>query len=225
MAEKHSQLNGAYYGPAAPPARSYHRHGHGAGCGRCCLLSFLVKLIVTAVIILGLAALIFWLIFRPNIVKFHVTDASLTQFNLSSDNNLHYKLAANITVRNPNKKIGIYYDRIEANAYYEDQRFATQQLTPFYQGHKNTSYLNPSFQGQKLVLLGADGVSEYNQEKNSGVYSIDVKLNLRVRFKVGKLKTWRFKPKIECDLKVPLSSSDGGLAGGAETTKCKIDFF
>ncbi|GLT90095.1 hypothetical protein SLE2022_080470 [Rubroshorea leprosula] len=207
MAEKHSHLNGAY-----------HRHGHGSGCGCCCLLSFLIKLIVTAVIILGLAALIFWLIFRPNIVKFHVTDASLTQFNLTSDNNLHYNLALNITVRNPNKKIGIYYDRIEANAYYEDQRFATQQLTPFYQGHKNTSYLNPSFQGQKLVLLGADGVSEYNQEKNSGVYSIDVKLNLRVRFKLGKLKTWRFKPKIECDLKVPLN-------GSAETTKCKIDFF
>ncbi|GLT47701.1 hypothetical protein SLA2020_213730 [Shorea laevis] len=225
MAEKHSHLNGAYYGPAVPPARSYHRHGHGSGCGCCCLLSFLIKLIVTAVIILGLAALIFWLIFRPNIVKFHVTDASLTQFNLASDNYLHYNLAVNITVRNPNKKIGIYYDRIEANAYYEDQRFATQQLTQFYQGHKNTSYLNPSFQGQKLVLLGADGVSEYNQEKNSGVYSIDVKLNLRVRFKLGKLKTWRFKPKIECDLKVPLSSSDGGLVGGAETTKCKIDFF
>ncbi|GLT90098.1 hypothetical protein SLE2022_080500 [Rubroshorea leprosula] len=213
MAEKHSHLNGAYYGPAVPPARSYHRHGHGFGCGCCCLLSQ-----VTAVIIVCLAALIFWLIFRPNVVKFHVTDASLTQFNLTSDSNLHYNLALNITVRNPNKKIGIYYDRIEANAYYEDQRFATQQLTPFYQGHKNTSYLNPSFQGQKLVLLGADGVSEYNQEKNSGVYSIDVKLNLRVRFKLGKLKTWRFKPKIECDLKVPLSSS-------AETTECKIDFF
>ncbi|GLT47700.1 hypothetical protein SLA2020_213720 [Shorea laevis] len=217
MAEKHSHLNG--------PARSYHRHGHGSDCGCCCLLSFLIKLIVTAVIILGLAALIFWLIFRPNIVKFYVTEASLTQFNLTSDNNLHCNLALNITVRNPNKKIGIYYDRIEANAYYEDQRFATQQLTPFYQDHKNTSYLNPSFQGQKLVFLGADGVSEYNQEKNSGVYSIDVKLNLRVRFKLGKLKTWRFKPKIECDLEVPLSSSDGRLAGGAETTKCKIDFF
>ncbi|GKV50596.1 hypothetical protein SLEP1_g57299 [Rubroshorea leprosula] len=116
MAEKHSHLNGAYYGPAIPPARSYHRHGHGSGCGCCCLLSFLIKLIVTAVVILGLAALIFWLIFRPNIVKFHVTDASLTQFNLTSDNNLHYNLALNITVRNPNKKIGIYYDRIEANA-------------------------------------------------------------------------------------------------------------
>ncbi|GKV50595.1 hypothetical protein SLEP1_g57298 [Rubroshorea leprosula] len=28
----------------------------------------------------------------------------------------------------------------------------------------------------------------------------------------------KFKPKIECDLKVPLN-------GSAETTKCKIDFF
>ncbi|GKV50589.1 hypothetical protein SLEP1_g57292 [Rubroshorea leprosula] len=178
MAEKHSHLNGAYYGPAVPPVRSYHRDGHGSGCGCCCLLSFLIKLIVTARPGKQTGSVGFGL----DQVGFHVTDASLTQFNLTPDNNLHDNLALNITVRNPNKKIGIYYDRIEANTYYEDQRFATQQLTPFYQGHKNTSYLNPSFQGQKLVLLGADRVSEYNQEKNSGIYSIDVKLNLRVRF-------------------------------------------
>ncbi|GKV31916.1 hypothetical protein SLEP1_g40570 [Rubroshorea leprosula] len=223
MADKQSHLNGAYYGPAVPPARSYHRHGRGSGCGcGCCLLSLLLKLIVTAVVIVGLAVLIFWLVVRPNKVKFSVTDASLTQFNLS-DNYLNYNLALNITVRNPNKKIGIYYDRIEANAYYEDERFDTETLTPFYQGHKNTSYLNPVFKGQNLLVLGTEQLSEYNQEKSSGTYSIDVKLNLRIRFKVWKFKIGKFKPKIECDLKVPLSSSDGSLAGSVETTKCKLD--
>ncbi|GLT94783.1 hypothetical protein SLE2022_125060 [Rubroshorea leprosula] len=223
MADKQSHLNGAYYGPAVPPARSYHRHGRGSGCGcGCCLLSLLLKLIVTAVVIVGLAVLIFWLVVRPNNVKFSVTDASLTQFNLS-DNYLNYNLALNITVRNPNKKIGIYYDRIEANAYYEDERFDTETLTPFYQGHKNTSYLNPVFKGQNLLVLGTEQLSEYNQETSSGTYSIDVKLNLRIRFKVWKFKIGKFKPKVECDLKVPLSSSNGSLAGSVETTHCKLD--
>ncbi|GLT24901.1 hypothetical protein SLA2020_000630 [Shorea laevis] len=223
MADKQSHLNGAYYGPAVPPARSYHRHGRGSGCGcGCCLLSLLLKLIVTAVVIVGLAVLIFWLVVRPNKVKFSVTDASLTEFNLSN-NTLNYNLALNITVRNPNKKIGIYYDRIEANAYYEDLRFNTETLTPFYQGHKNTSYLNPVFKGQNFMLLGTEQLSEYNQETSSGTYSIDVKLNLRIRFKLGKVKIGTFKPKIECDLKVPLSSSDGSLARSVETTQCKLD--
>ncbi len=95
-------------------------------------------------------------------------------------------------------------------------------MTPFYQGHKTTSELNPVFQGQNLVLLGTDELSEFNTEKSAGVYNIDVKLYLRIRFKVGKLKTWKLKPKIECDLKVPLGSN--GNSAGFERTKCDIDF-
>lgn len=74
-----------------------------------------------------------------------------------------------------------------------------------------------------MVLLGADELSKFNAEKNAGVCSIDVKLYLRIKFKVGKIKTWWFKPKVKCDLKVPLSSN-GTSASGFETTKCDIDF-
>ncbi|GAV57326.1 LEA_2 domain-containing protein, partial [Cephalotus follicularis] len=225
MSEKQGHLNGAFYGPSVPPpTQHYHRPGRGSGCGCfCCLFSLLLKIIVSLVVIIGLAIFIFWLIFRPNVVKFHVTDVSLTQFNLTSPNTLHYNLTMTITVRNPNKKIGIYYDTIEARAYYEDQRFDTEYLTPFYQGHKNTSYLTPVFQGQQMVVLGANELSAFNQERAAGVYSIDVKLYLNVRFKLGKIKVGKFKPKIKCDLKVPLGGVNEGIAAGTETTKCDIN--
>ncbi|XVE96311.1 hypothetical protein REPUB_Repub02eG0210400 [Reevesia pubescens] len=226
MAEKQAHLNGAYYGPSIPPATAnYHRPGRGSGCGcGCCLLKLLFNIIITAVVIIGLAVLIFWLIFRPTAVKFHVRDVSPTEFNLTNNNTLNYNLALNITVRNPNRRIGIHYDRIEARAYYEDQRFATQTLTSFYQGHKNTSFLNPVFRGQQIVMLGADETSKFNEESTRGIYSIDVKLYLRIRFKVGRVRTGRFKPKISCDLKVPFSSADGSLAGAPETTRCDWDY-
>jgi hypothetical protein len=222
MAEKQPHLNGAYYGPSVPPpSRSYHSQGHGGGCG-CC--SCLLKLIGGVVVVVGLAVLIFWLVFRPNRIKFQVTDASLTQFNFTTTTNmLYYNLALDVTIRNPNKKIGIYYDRIEANAFYEDQRFGTEALTPFYQGHKNTTVLTPVFKGQQFALLGANELSVLNSEKNLGVFDIHVKLNLQVRFKLGKFKTWRMKPKINCELKVPLSSN-GISVVGFETTKCDIGF-
>ncbi|XVF76115.1 hypothetical protein PTKIN_Ptkin13bG0239800 [Pterospermum kingtungense] len=225
MADKQSHLNGAYYGPSVPPStRNYHRHGRGSGCGcGCCLLKFIFNIIITAVVVIGLAVLIFWLIFRPNRVKIHVTDVSLTEFNLTG-NTLYYNLAVNMTVRNPNKKIGIHYDRIEARAYYEGQRFDTEPLTPFYQGHKNTSFLNPVFSGQQYITLGADETSEFNQDTTSGTYSIDVKLYLRIRFKVGRVRTGKFKPKVSCDLKVPLNSANGSSAGSFKTTKCDWDF-
>jgi len=225
MADKQPHLNGAYYGPNIPPKTDYHRPGRRSGCGGggcfCCLLKLILKIVVTIVVIVGLAALIVWLIFRPiNKINFHANNVSLTQFSLIDNQNVNYSLALDITIRNPNKKIGVYYDRIEAGAYYEDQRLKSVYITPFYQGHKNTTVLNVVFEGQQLL----GGIQDFTQEKTSGIYSIDVKLYLRIRFKLGKVKSPRLRPRIECELKVPLNSSNGGASGAADTTKCHLDF-
>uniref|UniRef100_A0A6N2KDP8 Late embryogenesis abundant protein LEA-2 subgroup domain-containing protein n=1 Tax=Salix viminalis TaxID=40686 RepID=A0A6N2KDP8_SALVM len=133
MAEKQG-LNGAYYGPAIPPPRHYHRPGRGSSCcGCCCLVTFLLKVIFTVLALVGLFLLVVWLIFRPiNKVKLHVTDVALTEFN-HTNNMLRYNLT----------------------------------------------------------------------------------------FNLGKVKTTRFKPKIECDdLKIPLN----GLSSAGSSGKCDIKF-
>ncbi|KAA8518501.1 hypothetical protein F0562_015975 [Nyssa sinensis] len=233
---KQSHLNGAYYGPSIPSTKSYHRPGRGGGGGGCfscccgclcsCIFNLIFQIVLTAVVIVGIAIVVVWLIFRPNKVKFNVTDATLTEFNISTPTNttLYYNLALNMTIRNPNKRIGIYYDRIEARAFYQGQRFAATDLQPFYQRHKNTATLNPEFKGQNVVMLGDSELSNYNSEKSSGTYSIDLKLYLRVRFKFGLFKSPKFKPKIECDLKVPLESNGQTSSGTFETTKCHFDW-
>lgn len=226
-----SNLNGAYYGPSIPPpAKSYHRHGRGSSCNPCsclfgCLCNCFFKIIFTLLIILGVIALVLWLVLRPNKVKFYVTDATLTQFDLSTTNNtIFYDLALNMTIRNPNKRIGIYYDSIEARAMYQGQRFASTNLEPFYQGHKNTSSLRPVFKGQSLVLLGDREKSNYNNEKNLGVFEMEVKLYMRIRLKVGWIKTHKIKPKIECDFKVPLGSNGRSSSANFEETRCHFDW-
>lgn len=228
MHEK-QQLNGAYYGPAIPPPRSYHRPRRGGGgCFDClcgCIFNLIFKIIFTILILIGIAVFLFWLIVRPNVVKVHVTNATLTQFNYTNNNTLNYNLALNVTVRNPNKRLGIYYDYIEARALYEDVRVDSDFLDPFYQGHKTTNELNPVFKGTKVIVLGADQTSEFNKEKNEGIYEIDVKMYLRVRFKLGVFKTKTLKPKITCELRVPLTSAGGAspAVGGFQRTKCDWD--
>jgi hypothetical protein len=192
-------------------------------CG--CIFNCVFKILFSVLLTAGLILFLLWLAFRPTRVKFHVTDAALTQFNLNTTNatgsTLYYNLDLNLTIRNPNKHIGIYYDRIEARAFYGGQRFDVNTLTPFYQGKKNTTELNVVFQGQHIVV---NDVSMYDSEKGSGIYSIDVKLYLRVRFKLRAVKTPRFKPKIECDLKVPLDSNGKASSGTFQTTKCGLDW-
>ncbi|KAF3774933.1 hypothetical protein EJ110_NYTH51841 [Nymphaea thermarum] len=102
MAESNpANFNGAYYfgpqgvqTPPQHPSQAYQSPGRRhCSCGLCCLLGTLLKLIIAIaiVVILGIAALVAWLVLRTTAIKFYVEDASLTQFNLTNANTLHYE--------------------------------------------------------------------------------------------------------------------------------------
>jgi hypothetical protein len=233
---RQAHLNGAYYGPSIPPpSKTYHRPGRGGGgcccnpfscCCNClmnCICTCIFQILCTIIVIVGIVVLICWLIFRPNNVKFYASNASLAEFNLNN-NTLHYNLAVNLTIRNPNKRIGIYYDRIEARAFYQGERFDSVELQPFYQGHKTTDYLTAEFRGQNMVLLGDKELSNYNSDRSSGMYDIDVKLYLRIRLKFGIVKSTRVKPKIDCDLKIPLTANGTAPSAAYESKRCDFDW-
>lgn len=219
---KESQLNGAYYGPAIPPQRTqrtYRSVGRSSGCGPCCLLCNLIKFIISIVIILGIIVLVLWLVLRPNAIKVHATSASLTQFSLSNGS-LQYNLNVNMSIRNPNRRIGLYYDYIEASSYYDGSRFGfDNSLEPFYQGHKNTSYIDTKFNGQN-ALVSDSVASTYSKEKNDGYYNIELKVRPKLRLKIWIFKIKHIKPKINCDLKLPVP----GTSGSFSETKCDVDF-
>ncbi|KAL0309443.1 UNVERIFIED_CONTAM: NDR1/HIN1-like protein 2 [Sesamum calycinum] len=236
MGDKQPHLNGAYYGPSIPPpSKTYHRPGRGGGgcccnpfscCCSCianCICTCICQILITILVIVGVIVFVCWLVFRPNTVKFYATDASLTQFNLNNNSTLHFNLALNLTIRNPNRRIGIYYDKIEALAFYQGQRFSSVDLQPFYQGKKSTDYLNAEFRGQNIVLLGNKEMSNYNDDRTSGMYDIDVKLYMRIRLKFWFVKSTKVKPKIDCDLKIPLSSN-GTTSGVYESKRCAFDW-
>ncbi|KAL1331863.1 NDR1/HIN1-like protein 3 [Arachis duranensis] len=221
-----SQLNGAYYGPSIPPPqhkRHYRGDGGGSNCCCCCgifrcccgcifdcIFGLICKILTTLLILLIIVAVLLYFIVRPNLVKFHVSNAVLTQFNFSSDaaatnnNTLHYNLMLNFTIRNPNKRVGIYYDYIEARGFYHDVGFGNVTMQPFFQGTKNTTVVATTLKGENEVVLGSDKGSKVEEERGSGVYGIDLKVFMKVRFKFWFMKTGKVKPKAICVLKVPL---------------------
>jgi len=110
------QLNGAHYGPSIPPTRPQRRR-HNAGCGFCscifgclfnCILSLICRILATIIILVAIVGFLLWLIVRPNALKFTVTEASLTQYNFTNNNTLQYDLSVNLTIRNPNRRVGVY---------------------------------------------------------------------------------------------------------------------
>ncbi|KAK9058696.1 hypothetical protein SSX86_023538 [Deinandra increscens subsp. villosa] len=232
-------LNGAFYGPPIQPkSKSYNRPGRRGGGGGCnpltccfscicsCVLNLIFQILITVAIFLAVIGLIFWFLFRPNVPKFHVDDVTLTKFTLSPTNDtLYYNLAVNMTFRNPNRRLGIYYDTIEANALYHGRRFSTADVQGFYLGHKKENNVTAVFKGEQVVRFSGNERSKYDSEKNDGdVYKIDLKLRLKIRFKVWWAKTPKFKPRFDCDLKVPLSSKGKVSSAQFERTKCDFDW-
>ncbi|XP_027364266.1 NDR1/HIN1-like protein 10 [Abrus precatorius] len=187
-------------------------------CNICVILTTIILLIT------ALVGSLLWLSVRPNMIHFDVTDANLTQFYITREN-LDYSFALNVAVSNPNKKVNICYDYVEAVALFHDVRFGFQILNTFFQPHKSSAVWNIRFQGQQVMLLNSDQISEVNREKRFGIYHIDVAFLLKVRLQTGWFLSKKVKPKILCQLHVPLSSQNGtSHALGFQATKCKLDY-
>ncbi|KAL5709207.1 hypothetical protein ACHQM5_019920 [Ranunculus cassubicifolius] len=202
-------MNGTYYEPPHPfqqPPSKYHK--------RFCFLKITSSLILGA----GVIALVIWYASRPLKIQVHVVSAELTEFNLTRGNILNYNLSLNLAVRNPNKKVTVYYDMLNGTAFYEKERFGRDTRSPFYQGRKNTTNVRADFHGQQVMVFDDSKIKKYEQEMSDGVFRIHVKFNTRTRFKMGGLKTMYMKPEVDCHLKVPLAAN-----GRFEVTKCNVD--
>lgn len=226
---KQPQLNGAYYGPAIPPPAQPRPHNHRSRSCCCCLFSFFWKLLIALIVLAGLAVLIFYLVVQPRPFKFYVDEVNLTKFDYSN-NTLNYNMVLNFTARNPNKKLNIYYDKVEARAFYEGSRFANvdviTHMNSFRQYKKSSNPMSAVFSGQHVLVLNNDQVSEFNKDKSDKVYDIYVRLYFRIRFRLGDLISGDYKPKVKCDLKVPLSSKNTNATSFEFTrTKCDVDFY
>ncbi|XP_031472765.1 NDR1/HIN1-like protein 3 [Nymphaea colorata] len=222
---KEGHLPGGYAGTPQgtrplPPYRRPHRGR--ACCGICLLLKVLIKIIVAIVIVLAIAALVVWLVLRPTNLVFYAENAYVTSFNLTNAGILTYDLKMDMSLRNPNKKVGVYYEDVEVLAFYGGQRFGWINLPSFYQGHKNTTMIYPAFGGKPTMISEGSVGNEFNRDSVKQLYHIVVKLKTNMKFKVGSLKTNKFSARIVCDLLVPLAATNSSGEVGFSRTKCDL---
>ncbi|PIA56883.1 hypothetical protein AQUCO_00700915v1 [Aquilegia coerulea] len=175
--------------------------------------------------------IIFVIVLHPENVEFHVVNASLAEFDFITNNNVNtivYNLSIEARVRNPNKKIGYYYDRIDGKAFYEKEQFAYIILGDhFYQGHKNNTMLHILFQGNSSIPLQGSKLEKFSKEfdkaKNDGAVKFYIRFGVRCRLKIGHYKSIYSKPKIHCYLRVPLLTNNGTSIVFFGTT-CDVGF-
>ncbi|KAL2333117.1 hypothetical protein Fmac_014330 [Flemingia macrophylla] len=164
----------------------------------CWALSTLLILIVAIAITLG----ILYLVFRPKLPKYSVDHLRISQFNESDNNSIYAAFNVRITARNPNKKIGIYYEGgSHISAWYMDTELCEGSLPKFYQGHRNTTVLDLSLSGQAQNASGLLSSIQEQVQKTNNV-PLNLRVNQPVRVKLGKLKLFKVKFRVRCRLVV-----------------------
>lgn len=185
QAPEPASLPGGYYGPPVLPSSTPPRR---RTCS-CCLLSTAIRIFVAVCAATVVALVVLWLVFRPHRVRV-AASATLARSNLTSP----YDLAAAFSIRNPNRRIGVHYDWLEARAYLGDQLLRAA-LPSFYQGHKNTTVLGPVL----FPRVSAVG------DSSDGWFDVELWLRGRVRYKFGSLATTRrYNLRAKCNLNLPL---------------------
>ncbi|XP_058742522.1 uncharacterized protein LOC131615019 [Vicia villosa] len=96
-------------------------------------------------------------IFLSSNVKFHITEDSLSEFNLTANNTLDYKLEANIAPRNSIKNAEIWHWKIVAIAWYEDIDFAEVNLS--------------NVEGKGVIKLKSKPGYKYKDEARLWIYN------------------------------------------------------
>lgn len=184
--------------------RHYYHHWHKFCRDLLCCLFFLVILVL-------LAILIIWLVLRPTKPRFYLQDAVIYSFNTTGGvpSLLNSNIQVTIASRNPNDRVGIYYDRLHVYAAYKYQQITpATAVTPIYQGHKDILLWSPFLCGVEVPL--APFLAEaLERDHAAGALLLNVKLDGRIRWKVGSWTSGHYHLFVDC----PALLSFGGEWG------------
>ncbi|KAF5457019.1 hypothetical protein F2P56_021157 [Juglans regia] len=186
----------------------------------CKCLCWTVCLLLLQLIIIGIIVGIIFLAFQPKLPKYSVDKMQITQFNLSGDDSLYAAFDVTITARNPNKKIGIYYEGGSSiGVWYTDRKLCQGALPKFYQGHRNTTVLNVPLTGQTQNASGLLTTLQQLQQE-TGSIPLTLRVNQPVRIKLGKLKLFKIKFRVRCRLQVDSLSANNAIT--IRNSSCKF---
>ncbi|KAL3536040.1 hypothetical protein ACH5RR_004501 [Cinchona calisaya] len=164
--------------------------------------------------ILLLLILLIWAVLQPKKPRFILQDATVFNFNVSAPNILTSSIQVTIYSRNPNDKIGIYYDKLDVYATYNNQQITYYTAIPsVYQGHKDVNVWSPFILGNNVPIAPYNGV-QLTSDQSNGALQLTIKIDGRVKWKVGTFTSGRYHLHAACWANIPLGNRGTGISVG-----------
>ncbi|XP_058205785.1 NDR1/HIN1-like protein 1 [Rhododendron vialii] len=174
---------------------------------------FLAGLLILLFILL-VVFLITWAVLQPKKPQFVLQDATVYALNVSAPNFVSSTISLTISSRNPNDNIGIYYDKLDVYATYQDQQITYYTaIPPTYQGHHDVNVWSPYIVGTNVPVAPYNGLS-LNQDTADGSIVLFIKIDGRVRWKVGTITTGDYHFDVTCPAFITFGSQSTGITVG-----------
>lgn len=199
------------------------------GCRR------LLALLLALALIVAVITLIVYLVLRPTHPRFFLQDASLRQLDLSANTSsttpstslLSTVLQVTVASRNPNDRIGVYYDRLDVYASYKYQQITVAASLPaVYQGHGDVGVWSPVLSGPN-VPFAPYLAAALQDDCKAGYLILQVKIDGRVRWKVGSWISGHYHLFVTCPAFLVTGGGNGAPGAGGfkfqTTTYCHVE--
>ncbi|KAK7343562.1 hypothetical protein VNO77_12378 [Canavalia gladiata] len=170
--------------------------------------------------IVGLITFILWLSLRPHRPRFHIHEFNMPGLTQQSGFE-NARITFNVTARNSNQNIGVYYESMDGAVYYRDQKIgSTSLLNPFYQEPKNTTEVDGDLSGATLTV-SSQHWAEFQSDRADGSVVFRLEVTSVIRFKISTWDSKRHTMHANCDVGV---GPDGSLLSNYKDKRCPVYF-
>lgn len=186
----------------------------------CCrIFCWGLSLLIIALIALAVAITVIYFVFHPKIPQYEVNSLRVSNLGINLDLSLSALFKVEITARNPNEKIGIYYEKGgRLQVWYTKTKLCEGPIPKFYQGHRNVTRLNVDLAGR--AQFGNTVLSALQQQQQTGRVPLDLKVDAPVSVKLGKLKLRKVRILGNCKLVVDSLSTNNRI--NIKASDCKF---
>lgn len=184
---------------------------------------FVCAVLIIILILAGIIALIVWLVYRPSDPHFSVVGAAIYGINTTSPDMISTTMQFTVVTHNPNKRTGVFYDRLAVYVSYRYQAITMPVSLPaLFQEPESTVAVSPMLGGD-LVPVSQEVSNGLVTDRAYGVVPLRLVLLGRLKWKSGPFWSGHYGIYVKCDMFVGVKKGVAGQAPLLGSPVCKVD--
>ncbi|KAJ1390630.1 Late embryogenesis abundant protein [Sesbania bispinosa] len=174
-------------------------------------------------LLLGIILLILWLAYHPSKPQFTVTSAAIYGLNTTTPPFMSISTQFTILIRNPNRRVSIYFDSLSAFVSYRNQPITPHiMLPPLYLDKHSAVSMSPQIGGTP-VPVSVDVSNGLAVDESFGVVGLKLAFLGRLRWKTGDIKSSHYGLYVKCDILLGLKKGFVGQVPLLGTPVCDVE--